>query len=86
MHNGIQAITIDPYLTKAFQLAGGATVVNPKQVHGAYLAFGHRALRGLADSAWESFGVCEQYRVTAELLERMTQELQKLLWYAKCTK
>ncbi|KAF8534656.1 hypothetical protein BDD12DRAFT_859300 [Trichophaea hybrida] len=75
MNDGIEAIAIDPRLTKAFQLAGGATVVNPEQVHGAYLASRDRALQGLADSTWKSFGV-----------QRMTQELQKPQWYAKCTK
>ncbi|KAF8530806.1 hypothetical protein BDD12DRAFT_903574 [Trichophaea hybrida] len=77
MNDGIEAITIDPRLTKAFQLAGGATVVNPEQVHGAYLASRDRALQGLADSTWKCFGIREVHRVTAELLERMTQELQK---------
>ncbi|KAF8534805.1 hypothetical protein BDD12DRAFT_895038 [Trichophaea hybrida] len=81
-----EAIAIDPRLTKAFQLAGRATVVNPEQVHGAYLASRDRALQGLADSTWKSFGVREEHRVTAELLERMTQELQKPQWYAKCAK
>ncbi|KAF8525023.1 hypothetical protein BDD12DRAFT_870892 [Trichophaea hybrida] len=86
MNDGIEAIAIDPRLTKAFQLAGRATVVNPEQVHGAYLASRDRALQGLADSTWKSFGVREEHRVTAELLERMTQELQKPQWYAKCAK
>jgi hypothetical protein len=73
MNDGIEAIAIDPRLAKAFQLAGGATVVNPKQVHGAYLASRDRALQGLADSTWKSFGVREEHRVTAELLDRITQ-------------
>ncbi|KAF8534842.1 hypothetical protein BDD12DRAFT_858376, partial [Trichophaea hybrida] len=66
MNDGIEAIAIDPRLTKAFQLAGGATVVNPEQVHRAYLASRDRTLQGLADSTWKSFGV-----------QRITQELQK---------
>ncbi|KAF8534327.1 hypothetical protein BDD12DRAFT_860927 [Trichophaea hybrida] len=86
MNDGIEAIAIDPRLTKAFQLAGGATVVNPEQVHRAYLASRDRTLQGLADSTWKSFGVREEHRVTVELLERITQELQKPQWYAKCTK
>ncbi|KAF8534216.1 hypothetical protein BDD12DRAFT_809543 [Trichophaea hybrida] len=77
MNDGIEAIAIDPRLTKAFQLAGGATVVNPEQVHRAYLASRDRTLQGLADSTWKSFGVREEHRVTVELLERITQELQK---------
>ncbi|KAF8539859.1 hypothetical protein BDD12DRAFT_736040, partial [Trichophaea hybrida] len=71
---------------QAFQLAGGATVVNPKQVHCAYLASRDRALQEPVDSTWKSFGVRGEHWVTAELLERMTQELQKPLWYAKYTK
>ncbi|KAF8532327.1 hypothetical protein BDD12DRAFT_810770 [Trichophaea hybrida] len=83
MNDGIEAIDIDPRLTKACQLAGRATVVNPEQVHCAYLASRDRTLQGLADSTWKSFGVREEHRVTVELLERITQELQKLVWYAK---
>ncbi|KAF8535275.1 hypothetical protein BDD12DRAFT_893466 [Trichophaea hybrida] len=50
MNDGIEAIAIDPCLTKAFQLAGGATEVNPKQVPCAFLASRDITLQGQADS------------------------------------
>ncbi|KAF8536858.1 hypothetical protein BDD12DRAFT_746919, partial [Trichophaea hybrida] len=50
MNDGIEAIALDPRLTKACQLAGRATVVNPKQMHHAYLASRDRTLQQRADS------------------------------------
>lgn len=76
-NTGLEALAIDPHLTKAVARAGGSTVVNLEQLQQAYLSSRDRTMLGLEAAAGKSFGIREEHRITIDLIVPIISELNR---------
>ena len=72
----LEALAVDPYLTKATQMVGGGRGIDLGKVGQSYLQSRDRTLGALQKNAGKSYGVREEHRVNLELLQAIATLLE----------
>jgi hypothetical protein len=72
----LEALAVDPYLTKATQMVGGGQGIDLGKVGQSYLRSRDRTLEALRKNAGKSYGVREEHRVNLELLQAIAALLE----------
>jgi len=72
----LEALAVDPYLTKATQMVGGGRGINLGKVGQSYLRLRDRILQPLQTNMGKSYGVREEHRVNLELLQAIATILE----------
>lgn len=72
----LEALAIDPHLTKAIQSVGGGQRIDLGKVGQAYLTSRDRTLRALRTNIGKSYGVREEHRVTMDLFKSIAIMLE----------
>jgi hypothetical protein len=72
----LEALAVDPYLTKATQMVGGGRGIDLGKVEQSYLRSRDRTLAAIRTNAGKSYGVREEHRVNLELLQAIAAILE----------
>ena len=72
----LEALAVDPYLTKATQMVGGGRGIDLGKVGQSYLRSRDRTLGALRKNTGKSYGVREEHRVNLELLQAIAALLE----------
>jgi hypothetical protein len=72
----LEALAVDPYLTKATQMVGGGRGIDLGKVEQSYLRSRDRTLAAIRNNAGKSYGVREEHRVNLELLQAIAAILE----------
>jgi hypothetical protein len=72
----LEALAVDPYLTKATQMVGGGRGIDLGKVEQSYLRSRDRTLAAIRKNAGKSYGVREEHRVDLELLQAIAVILE----------
>ena len=72
----LEALAVDPHVTKATQVVGGGGRIDLGKVQQAYLNSRDRTLSAIRTNVKKSYGVREEHRVTLELLKSIAVMLE----------
>jgi hypothetical protein len=72
----LEALAVDPYLTKATQMVGGGRGIDLGKVGQSYLQSRDRTLGALQTNMGKSYGVREEHRINLELLQAIAAILE----------
>lgn len=75
-NNMIEALAVDPFLTKAVAISGAAQPTSREALERAYIWSRDRAIFNMEDCEGNSYGVREEHRVTVELMGHIVEELK----------
>jgi len=79
----LEALAVDPHLTKAIQATGGGRRIDLGKVQQGYLSSRDRTLAALRTNAGKSYGIREEHRVSLDLLQVIAKMLDSAAAQAK---